>query len=58
MNLQDRKMVIAARFQGAGNIKEGATTGEGTWSITGGAGKLKGQGMTRTRANNICFWIG
>ncbi len=31
-----------ARFQGMGNIKDGAATGEGTWSLTSGTGKLKG----------------
>ena len=31
------------RFQGAGtNTKEGANTGGGTWSYTGGTGKLRG----------------
>jgi hypothetical protein len=31
------------RFQGTGTSKEGgAHTGEGTWSYTGGTGKLKG----------------
>jgi len=40
-----------ARFQGTGNIKEGAATGEGTWSFTGGTGKLKsikGKGTYKT----------
>jgi len=32
-----------ARFQGTGTTtKEGTLTGEGTWSYTGGTGKLKG----------------
>ena len=30
------------RYQGMGSMKEGAFTGEGTWSYTGGTGKLKG----------------
>ena len=31
-----------ARYQGAGTVKEGVATSEGTWSYTGGTGKLKG----------------
>jgi hypothetical protein len=32
-----------ARYQGTGVVsKEGTFTGEGTWSFTGGTGKLKG----------------
>ncbi len=30
------------RGQGTSNMKEGTLTAEGTWSITGGTGKLKG----------------
>jgi hypothetical protein len=30
------------RIQGTGSVKEGALTFEGTWSYTGGTGKLKG----------------
>jgi len=30
------------RSQGTGSVKEGAFTAEGTWSYTGGTGKLKG----------------
>lgn len=30
------------RFQGTGSVKDGVATGEGTWSYTGGTGKLKG----------------
>ena len=30
------------RYQGAGTVKEGVATGEGTWFFTGGTGKLKG----------------
>jgi hypothetical protein len=30
------------RYQGAGTTTEKASTGEGTWSYTGGTGKLKG----------------
>jgi hypothetical protein len=30
------------RFQGTSSLKEGALTAEGTWSYTGGTGKLKG----------------
>jgi hypothetical protein len=33
---------VYARAQGTGNMKEGTVTSEGTWSITGGTGKLKG----------------
>ena len=32
---------VHGRFQGMSSVKEGAT-GEGTWSYTGGTGKLKG----------------
>jgi hypothetical protein len=31
-----------ARIQYTGNVREGAVTYEGTWSYTGGTGKLKG----------------
>ena len=31
-----------ARYQGTGSVKNGVITGEGTWSYTGGTGKLKG----------------
>jgi len=40
-----------ARFQGAGNVKEGIATAEGTWSFTGGTGRLnglKGKGTFKT----------
>ena len=30
------------RLQGTSSVKEGALTAEGTWSYTGGTGKLKG----------------
>jgi hypothetical protein len=44
-----------ARFTGSGNpAKEGATTGEGTWSYIGGTGKLKGltgKGTYKSTAN-------
>ena len=30
------------RYQGTGIVKDGVPTGEGTWSYTGGSGKLKG----------------
>jgi len=34
---------VYARYQGTGGIsKEGAFTGEGSWSFTGGTGKFKG----------------
>jgi len=33
---------IYVRFQGMGGMKEEGPTGEGTWSLTGGTGKLKG----------------
>jgi len=33
---------LYTRYQGIGSVKEGVATGEGTWSFTGGTGKLKG----------------